>query len=242
MAETTCPSCTCEVYYSEDLAQGPLSCPVCGTVFRLGPPVEPPSDAVFATTEQAEPSVPAVQEVEQPADDSVEPPLPLPARLPRPLGDPLRLYRRLFSVVLVLQLLYVAVAAVIVAHSRGWRDVKWLNLNLAVVLWVLPFILCFWRILPGRAVNAFYLRSFRKDPRTVSIRNDAQEALGWGFRLSGIRDPRRRWPAVVRYLNAFIFALRQATPRYMSLEAGADWKARLWRSLGEARCALIDVT
>jgi len=28
----------------------------------------------------------------------------------------------------------------------------------------------------------------------------------------------------------------------MNLEAGPDWKARLWRSFGEARCALIDVT
>jgi hypothetical protein len=28
----------------------------------------------------------------------------------------------------------------------------------------------------------------------------------------------------------------------MNLEAGPDWKARLWRSLGQARCALIDVT
>jgi hypothetical protein len=28
----------------------------------------------------------------------------------------------------------------------------------------------------------------------------------------------------------------------MNLEAGRDWKARLWRSLGEARCALIDAS
>ncbi len=28
----------------------------------------------------------------------------------------------------------------------------------------------------------------------------------------------------------------------MNLEAGADWKARLWRSLGDARCAIIDAT
>src|SRR5262249_14065547 len=32
------------------------------------------------------------------------------------------------------------------------------------------------------------------------------------------------------------------SPRFMNLEAGPDWKARLWRSLGQARCALIDVT
>lgn len=38
-----------------------------------------------------------------------------------------------------------------------------------------------------------------------------------------------------------VFVFRYSTPKYMNLEAGNDWKERLWRSLGYARCVLIDV-
>jgi hypothetical protein len=103
-------------------------------------------------------------------------------------------------------------------------------------------LLCLFRILPRRATNALYLRSFRNDAETGSLRIAAQAALGRAFRLSGIRDPRRRWPALIRHLLYILFLLRYAQPNFMNLEAGPDWKARLWRSLGEARCALIDVT
>jgi hypothetical protein len=103
-------------------------------------------------------------------------------------------------------------------------------------------LLCVFRILPRRATNALYLRSFRNDAQTGPLRGAAQAALGRAFRLSGIRDPRRRWPALIRHLLYILFLIRYAQPKFMNLEAGRDWKARLWRSLGEARCALIDVT
>src|SRR5262249_32626103 len=38
------------------------------------------------------------------------------------------------------------------------------------------------------------------------------------------------------------FVFRYCTPKLMNLEAGDDWKSRLWASLGDARCALIDVS
>jgi hypothetical protein len=102
--------------------------------------------------------------------------------------------------------------------------------------------LCVFLMLPRRATNAIYLRSFRNDATTGALRNAAQAALGRTFRLSGIRDPRRRWPALIRHLLFILFLIRYAQPKFMNLEAGHDWKARLWRSLGEARCALIDVS
>jgi hypothetical protein len=105
-----------------------------------------------------------------------------------------------------------------------------------------PFTFAFWRLLPNGPVDAMYLRSFRHDRDTAAIRQSLAGALGRRFRLSGIRDPRRRSIKVLRYLTTFIFALRYATPKYMNLEAGADWKGRLWRSLGAARCAMIDIT
>jgi hypothetical protein len=112
----------------------------------------------------------------------------------------------------------------------------------AVCAAALPLLLCAFFILPRRATNALYLRSFRNDAKTGSLRGVAQAALGRAFRLSGIRDPRRRWPALIRHLLYILFLIRYAQPKFMNLEAGRDWKARLWRSLGEARCALIDVT
>jgi Protein of unknown function (DUF1559) len=112
----------------------------------------------------------------------------------------------------------------------------------AAVAALLTFLLCTLCLLPRKATNAFYLRSFRNDAATGSLRSAAQAALGSAFRLSGIRDPRRRWPALIRHLLYILFLIRYAQPKFMNLEAGRDWKARLWRSLGEARCALIDVS
>jgi hypothetical protein len=132
----------------------------------------------------------------------------------KPLGDPLLTTRRVL----------------------GWI------LLLSVPLWPLMGpVLLIWLILPGRRTNAFYLRSFRNDPATWPRRKAAQRALGRQFRLSGIRDPRRR-RSLLDWLGWGFFVLRYATPRYMDLEAGFDWKRRLWRSLADARCALVDST
>ena len=103
-------------------------------------------------------------------------------------------------------------------------------------------LFCAFCILPRRATNAFYLRSFRNDAATGPLRIAAQAALGPAFRLSGIRDPRRRWPPLIRHMFYVLFMVRYAHPKFMNLEASSDWKARLWRSLGAARCALIDIT
>lgn len=105
-----------------------------------------------------------------------------------------------------------------------------------------PLLLCTVFVLPRRITNALYLRSFRNDAQTGTLRSAAQAALGRSFRLSGIRDPRRRWPALIRHLFYLLFLIRYAQPKFMNLEAGNDWKVRLWRSLGDARCALIDIT
>jgi len=163
----------------------------------------------------------------------------LPAPLPRPLSDPLRVYRRLLFVILVVGWVAIVVHWLLprLGPTTGREKVDWAFTAAAFTLW-----LCVFSILPRRAANAIYLRSFRNDARTGGLRVAAQAALGREYRLSGIRDPRRRWPWLVRHLLYILFLIRYAQPRYMNLEAGADWKARLWRSLGDARCALIDVT
>jgi hypothetical protein len=166
-------------------------------------------------------------------------PVPDPGRLPHPLDDPLRFYRRLLGFLLIP--FFIVVILGLGIPRLGGPD--W-GLALDQALLVLTFVvaLAVWRLLPRQATTAVYLRSFRNDPVAYPIRTVVSGALGPGFRLSGIRDPRRRWPWLVRHLLYLPFLLRYCRPRFMNLEAGADWKARLWRSLGAARCAIIDLT
>jgi hypothetical protein len=174
-----------------------------------------------------------------PSDSGVLPPVPLPSRLPHPLDDPLRFYRRLFSILLVPMFLALSFG-LLLPRVGGPLRFERLSSAESIVTFVLG--LAVWRLLPRRTTSVIYLRSFRNDPVAYPIRTVIAGVLGPGFRLSGIRDPRRRWPWLVRHLLYLPFLLRYCRPRFMNLEAGADWKARLWRSLGEARCAVIDLT
>jgi hypothetical protein len=166
-----------------------------------------------------------------------EPALPYP--LPRPLSDPLRRYR--WFLLFLVPPFYVATLVGWLLPSIGPR-LQRAPAESASVAALSILLLCTLRLMPRRTTNAIYLRSFRNDAATGTLRIAAQSALGRAFRLSGIRDPRHRWPAIIRHLLYILFLIRYAQPRFMNLEAGCDWKARLWRSLGEARCALIDAT
>jgi hypothetical protein len=165
------------------------------------------------------------------------------AGLPAPLDDPLCALRRFLGWLMLAQialvvgwLLYSFTVQRVPVEVGAWE------LGIQGIIIGLPFVVAFWKLLPTQVVNAYYLRSFRHDAATPAVRRSLSVALGREFRLSGIRDPRRRSIKVVRYLTVFIFALRYATSKYMNLEAEADWKQRLWRSLGDARCAIIDVS
>jgi hypothetical protein len=173
---------------------------------------------------------------------TAKPPSPIfpPGELPRPLGDPLFEYRRIVRWMLVPILsctLFVKLCLPAIGETTP-QDA----LQSTLFALVFTLTLCAGAILPRIPTNALYLRSFRKDARTGLIRATIQDALGREFRLSGIRDPRRRWGWLTRHLAYTLFLFRYASPRHMSLEAGADWKQRLWRSLREARCAILDVT
>src|SRR5262249_54877034 len=115
--------------------------------------------------------------------------------------------------------------------------------KLVLALAVAWFLFSVWRVLPHRRTNVLYLRSFRHDENTAHVRVDLIRAFGPGFRISGIRDPRRRSVRWLRQLNVLAFAFRYASPKYLNLEArDEDWKARLWRSLTLARGAVLDVS
>jgi hypothetical protein len=202
----------------------------CGCLLVEADSLEHWAPSVLGAFAQVEDEVPAGAEESSTATV-------LPSRLPNPLGDPLRALRYFVSFFGILEIACLVILPGIVFEAKvNFPDALGSYFGVVVSTYWL------WSILPGRAVNAFYLRSFRNDPATWPIRKAAQAALGRKFRLSGIRDPRRRWLPVIRYMHAAFFAIRCCTPKFMNLEAGADWKARLWRSLGDARCALIDVS
>jgi len=161
--------------------------------------------------------------------------------LPRRLSDPLRVLRWTALVAMIVNVAW-AIFTVIDLRGRNHNvgfDTELMQFWIAC-LGVSTTVFIF-RILPRRRTNAMYLRSFRRDKATARIRETIQFALGSSFRLSGIRPPRRRIPAFIRWANITAFCLRYSTPRFMNLEAGGDWFARLWRSLADCRCAFLDL-
>jgi hypothetical protein len=233
----SCPECGFALEFGDEAAGTLVRCPECRatvTVPTLGvvPPAPAESAGVFGGIDPL-PHSPG------PAEFGVAP----LAGLPAPLGDPLRALRQFLGWLMLVQVAFV-VGWLVYSYTLRPPMAKVGTAELAIqgIILALPFILAFWRLLPNRVVNAYYLRSFRHDAATAAVRRSLTVALGRRFRLSGIRDPRRRSIKLLRYLTVFLFALRYATAKYLNLEAGADWKQRLWRSLGDARCAVLDVS
>jgi uncharacterized protein (DUF433 family) len=162
------------------------------------------------------------------------------------LEDPLRSIRSFLRILLRiglwLQVPYVVIMFVIlvILDSDFFIPILVVAILSALAYW---FTFVLWAgFMPSRVTNALYLRSFRKDPDTVQIRIAIQEALGPSFRLSGIRDPRRRRVRLHEMLNPALLAMRYCTPKFLDLEAGDDWKARLWNSAQRADLVFIDIS
>lgn len=127
------------------------------------------------------------------------------------------------------------------------EPLQWSALLIVAVAWVVFVgwlgVAIYWRAFaPRRATDVFYLRSFKNDAQTWPIRVAIQEAIGSRWRLSGIRDPQRRSLGFWSKLAPIFVAMKYSTPKFMDLEAGDDWKRRLWHSLRESQLAIIDVS
>jgi type IV pilus assembly protein PilA len=96
-------------------------------------------------------------------------------------------------------------------------------------------------LMPGGAPNAIYLRAFRTDRSTARLRAELAAVLGPGFRLSGIRPPTKKTSMFLRFLAPGLVAVRYAGSKFMELEAGDDWMARLWKTYQNTRLVFIDV-
>ena len=223
-----------------------LSCPTCG--FRVPTAGGQCTVCQFPSAVDVPRAQPDEEEYEAIEVTDDEPgPLPAPAKqlpgvLPAPLADPLRAVWWFYLALLfpAAALVGYEVASASEASNQMQAEKNWL----APVLFCSGFLFVFgvWLTLPRRQVDIVYLRAFGNDTATAGIRTDLNVAFGRGIRVSGIRDPRRRWPFFLRFMNTALFALRYATPKYLNLEAGDNWKARLWRTLGQARGVVVDVS
>jgi hypothetical protein len=168
--------------------------------------------------------------------------------LPRRLGDPLLTIRNQ----LIPLAFFPPLSIVLVMALQGiYKNLDFTSTLLILAISIIisvgfgvlssPWVVFMKRVLPNRPPDALYLRSFRRDVGTTIVRQTIQSALGPEFRLAGVRDPRVHLPSLVRDVLAIFYVLRYATLKHMNLEAGPDWLPRLWRSLGDVRCAIVDL-
>jgi hypothetical protein len=161
-----------------------------------------------------------------------------PNPLPKPLADPLNLLRPVVAFLIAIQLL-LGIGLLVFGLEQGTAEL----LIQAGVLFVAPafLVVVYALALPKQTTNIFYLRSFKKDASSYRIRELLEVVLGRGYRLSGIRDPRKRVPHFLKPLFLVPMMLAYAGSKYLNLEAKEDWKARLWRSLADAKGVVLDL-
>ena len=164
--------------------------------------------------------------------------------MPRPLGDPLMFVAHLYKwlVPIMLVLVITVIIMVVATPELGIDEIEGLILASIVLFGTLVMVLTFSLGVPDRKVNALYLRSFSKDRESELIRENIEIALGPDFRLSGIRDPRKRMNYLFRPFILISMIIKYASARHLGLEAGTDWKARIWASLIETRLVFLDLS
>ena len=159
-------------------------------------------------------------------------PEPDPLARTKPLADPLRILTILAIAGGILSLLSLSILAVALHRTELFFQ----GVGSTCAVWGLAIL-----IAPGGKPNAIYLRAFRMDEATAELRKALSAALGPDYRLAGIRPPRRRSSTAVRFFAPGLVALTYAGSRFMELEAGDDWMARLWKTYQSVHVVFIDV-
>lgn len=144
----------------------------------------------------------------------------------KPLADPLRIISALLMFQAIFVLIYALVLAIVGTEAgRLWGP-------LGTACWIFGFALL---IKPTGRPNAIYLRAFRTDTATAKLRAVIAAILGPDFRLSGIRPPSERSSVVTHFALPGFLALKYGGSKFMELEAGEDWMARLWKTYHATR-------
>ena len=158
--------------------------------------------------------------------------------MPRPLGDPLLFMRPILK---TLYILLFALGTILMVVAVSTKQVELISEVGLLFLGGFVGLVFFIFAIPKFKTNAIYLRSFSKDSESKRIREHIEIVLGEEYRLSGIRDPRKRFPYILRPLLLSVLMLKYAGARFLNLEANDDWFSRLWVSIGDSKLLFIDL-
>lgn len=171
------------------------------------------------------------------AEVKVMPAEPDPLSLTKPLADPGRLTARLMAgaggVLVLLGVVFAIMNTALVGPAAAISA-------LAILAPAAGLLGVGLLAHPSGKPNAIYLRAFRTDRATTRLRVELAAILGPGYRLSGIRPPKKKTSLFFRFLVPGLVALRYAGSKFMELEAGDDWMARLWKTYQQTRLVFID--
>lgn len=149
----------------------------------------------------------------------------------KPLADPVRV----ITILSLVGAFLIAIVYALVSVPRQGLFGLFMALSLAS-----GALSCAILVGPWGRPNAIYLRAFRTDRSTAKLRAELAAILGPGFRLTGIRPPRKKSSVFMRFWLPGLVALRYAGSEFMELEAGDDWMARLWKTYQTTRLVFID--
>lgn len=134
----------------------------------------------------------------------------------------------------------------------GWKGTFSLEMLLVVFGW--SIVLLIFALMQRYAIEllihetdqqqdlCLYLRAFQTDDRSGQLRAWLKAALGYQFRLSGIRAPHHRASPLTTFFSPVIKGLRYLGSRQFELEApDRNWLARLLASFAETRLVFVDM-
>jgi len=158
--------------------------------------------------------------------------------MPRKLADPLCTAKPYyFFINLTIDILIIIFISALYLETGDMAFTALGFVIISIALYISLYVVAF----PKIATNALYLRNFSKDKSSEDVREYIEVMLGESYRLSGIRDPRKRINLIFRPIIIAYMALQYAGARFLNLEAGNDWKARIWSNFSDIKIVFIDL-
>jgi hypothetical protein len=172
--------------------------------------------------------------------------LPIVLARCKPLSDPVKSFARAVGVGMLICLLGGAnqLLFLLILFGKSLPAGGMIILIWAILLsFLISLPLGMWLLLRTRKrTPVIYLRAFRSDRSARRLRSLLKAALGSQFRLSGIRQPRKRSTLFIRLFTQALTALKYVGSEHFELEAeDHNWMARLLASYAHTRFVFIDV-
>src|SRR3977135_754916 len=170
--------------------------------------------------------------------------LPIVLARCKPLSDPVKSFARAVGVGMLICLLGGAnqLLFLLILFGKSLPAGGMIILTWAILLsFLISLPLGMWLLLRTRKrTPVIYLRAFRSDRSARRLRSLLKAALGSQFRLSGIRQPRKRSTLFIRLFTQALTALKYVGSEHFELEAeDHNWMARLLASYASTRFFFI---